>query len=87
MQAAEQSLSTLYTPSWALTQISHTNSTFVVHHSLKGAKTTTELWPPNPNELEIAAVMSCWLFTLGTVSMSATSSTRSSCKQLHATQT
>lgn len=23
---------------------------------LKGAKTTTELWPPNPNELDMAAI-------------------------------
>ncbi len=73
-------------PSWALAQTSHTDSSFAVHHSLNGANTTTELWPPNPNELEIAAVIWCWLFTLGTVSMSATSSTRSSCKQWHATQ-
>lgn len=33
-----------------------------------------ELWPPNPNELDTAAVMSCFCDTLGTMSMPSISS-------------
>ena len=49
-------------------------------HCWKGANATTELWPPKPKELEIAAVTLCSCFVLGTVFMADTSSTRFSCK-------
>lgn len=42
--------------------------------SLKGAKATTELWPPKPKELEIATSTLCCFFSLGMVSSSPTSS-------------
>ena len=48
-------------------------------HCWKGAKATTELWPPKPKELEIAAVTLCSCFVLGTVFIADTSSTRLSC--------
>ena len=56
----------------------HSHTQPLLCHSLKGAKTQTELCPPKPNELEMAAVTSCCFFTFGTVSMLATSSTSSS---------
>ena len=43
-------------------------------HSTKGAKTTQELWPPKPKELESAAVTTRSCITLGTVFMSIPSS-------------
>lgn len=55
----------------------------MIAHCLNGAKATTELCPPKPNELEIPAVMSCGCFSLGTVFRSATSSTRLSYKHKH----
>lgn len=51
----------------------------VCSYALKGAKTTTELWPPKPKLLEMPAVMSCCCFTLATTSRPATSSMGSSC--------
>jgi hypothetical protein len=77
------------TPHFLLSQPYCTGLTVLVHrahlrpHPLKGAKTTLELWPPKPNEFEMAAVMSCCCFSLGTVSMSATSSTRLPCSHHH----
>lgn len=38
-------------------------------YSLKGAKMQEELWPPNPKELDIAAVTSSFCFSFATMSM------------------
>lgn len=44
------------------------------------ANTTEELWPPKPNELDMAAVTSISCITFGTVFHPSTSSIRSTCR-------
>lgn len=67
----------------ALTVSTLTQHSETIHvtsiYSLKPANATTELCPPKPKEFEIPAVMSCCCFSLGTVLMPSTSSTRLSC--------
>ena len=50
-------------------------------HALKGAKATTELWPPKPKLFEMPTVMSCCCLVLGTTLMPSTSSMGFSCSQ------